>query len=356
MTLPFSGPRVFIRPTRMTIHTRASRTALILLFLSVPTVALAQAIESVGTRALGMGGAFVAVANDSTATWWNPAGIAAGPFLDLGGGYSRGAASGKLPARRDTASWFTASTLPFGFSYYRLRLTAVEPSDPTDGGAGDRQDGGAGAPVRSLGLTQVGVTLVHTLFSGVHAGTTVRYVRGSVYTGRGDAGLEAADVLDIGDDLTAGDADSTFDLDIGVHATVGAVSVGATVRNAAEPEFADLNGEALTLPRQVRVGAAFDGDRIGTVPLTVALDADLGTYATGTGDRRVVAVGAERWFASRRWAIRGGARFNTVGAEERAATAGVSVALRSGLYLDGYAAAGGDAGEQGWGVTGRVSF
>ena len=43
----------------------------------------AQAIETVGARALGMGGAFVAVANDSTATWWNPAGLAAGPFVDL---------------------------------------------------------------------------------------------------------------------------------------------------------------------------------------------------------------------------------------------------------------------------------
>ncbi len=35
------------------------------------------------TRAPGMGGAFVAVASDSSATWWNPAGLAAGPFVDL---------------------------------------------------------------------------------------------------------------------------------------------------------------------------------------------------------------------------------------------------------------------------------
>ena len=35
-------------------------------FLSIP----------VGARALGMGGAFVAVANDVSAMYWNPAGIA----------------------------------------------------------------------------------------------------------------------------------------------------------------------------------------------------------------------------------------------------------------------------------------
>ncbi|MGH9162460.1 MAG: hypothetical protein ACRD2X_21040, partial [Vicinamibacteraceae bacterium] len=40
--------------------------------------AAAQPIELVGARALGMGGAFVAVADDATATYWNPAGLAFG--------------------------------------------------------------------------------------------------------------------------------------------------------------------------------------------------------------------------------------------------------------------------------------
>ena len=37
--------------------------------------ALAQPYESLGVRALGMGGAFVAVADDATAAYWNPAGL-----------------------------------------------------------------------------------------------------------------------------------------------------------------------------------------------------------------------------------------------------------------------------------------
>src|SRR5688572_25787051 len=157
---------------RMTSLTRASHVALTLVFLLFTVPAPAQTVETVGIRALGMGGAFVAVASDSTATWWNPAGIAAGgPFLDLGIGYSRSEASDRLPARRDSATWFTAATPPFGFSYYRLRLTAADPAGPTGGAAGDREHGSAGAPVRSLAATQYGVTLVHTLFPGVHAGT-----------------------------------------------------------------------------------------------------------------------------------------------------------------------------------------
>ena len=35
----------------------------------------AQVFETFGVRALGMGGAFVAVADDATATYWNPAGL-----------------------------------------------------------------------------------------------------------------------------------------------------------------------------------------------------------------------------------------------------------------------------------------
>ena len=40
--------------------------------------AAAQTFEIVGTRAAGMGGAFVAVADDASATYWNPGGLALG--------------------------------------------------------------------------------------------------------------------------------------------------------------------------------------------------------------------------------------------------------------------------------------
>ena len=55
-------------------------------------------------------------------------------------------------------------------------------------------------------------------------------------------------------------------------------------------------------------------------------------------------------------AIRGGARFNTVGEQDRTVTVGASVAPRAGLFIEGYAAAGGELDEHGWGVAARVSF
>ena len=51
--------------------------------LIVPAVASAQPFETIGVRALGMGGAFVAVADDVSAIWWNPAGLATGGLFSM---------------------------------------------------------------------------------------------------------------------------------------------------------------------------------------------------------------------------------------------------------------------------------
>ena len=280
----------------------------------------AQTVEAVGSRALGMGGAFVAVANDSSATWWNPAGLAAGPFLDMAIARTTSETDGPPVGGRNSVWSFSLGTPPFGVSYYRLRITDIRPLDPTAEAGANREDRRA-----EVSVSQFGATILQTLVTGVHAGATVKYVQGA--------------------------GDGAVDLDVGVLAVAGAVRVGGLVRNVREPEFGGLR-----LPRQVRVGAAFDGDALGMLPLVVALDADLHAYDAGSGDRRVIALGAERWLFARRLGVRGGARVNTAGERDRAITAGASVAARAGLYLDGHIVQGGEAGEDGWGVAARVSF
>src|ERR671910_2614356 len=86
------------------------------LYLPTTTVAFAQVLETVGSRALGMGGAFVAVASDSSATWWNPAGLAAGPFLDLAIARTTAGIDGTLPAARAGTWGLSLATPPFGVS------------------------------------------------------------------------------------------------------------------------------------------------------------------------------------------------------------------------------------------------
>jgi hypothetical protein len=92
------------------------------------------------------------------------------------------------------------------------------------------------------------------------------------------------------------------------------------------------------------------------LPVIVALDVDLRRYAVATGDRRVVALGGEGWLFGRRVGLRAGGRINTVGAEDRAGTAGVSVAVRSGVFVDWHLVRGGTAEDRGWGLAARVSF
>jgi hypothetical protein len=323
------------------------------LLVTVAHPASAQIVESVGNRALGMGGAFVAVAADSTATWWNPAGLATGPFSDMALGRAVTDLKENVPARRDRVSWFAATTPAVGFSYYRLRITDIQRFGATGQPSVDRQDTRTGVPVRSFSVSELGLTVVQSVLPGIHAGATLKYVRGTLRTSADDAGRPVGELLERGEELDNGAAENRFDLDAGLIGEAGPVRIGAVMRNIREPAFGD---GAFSLPRQTRVGAALDVEKAGGPPFLAAVDADVRTYTTATGDRRVIAAGAEQWLWAKRIGIRGGVRFNRVGAQERAATAGVSVAARKGFYVEGHIVRGGSSAERGWGLGARVTF
>ncbi len=328
--------------------------------LSMRAPASAQTMETVGERAQGMGGAFVAVADDSSATWWNPAALATGPFVDLALGWSR------VQFRRDgeprgrlRAGGVSLVTPPLGLSYYRFSITDIQPIGATVAPSAGRQD--ERVVVRSLRLHDVGVTLLHTVLPGVHVGTTLKLLRGRVEHTSSDSLLTPHALLDLGDDAGGGRAQGQFDADIGLLAVAGPFRVGGVVRNVRAAEFADAaraTGDGIRLPRQARVGVAFDAAqrRTAGAPWVVSADVDVVRYATGTGDRRVMAAGAERWLFGERIGIRGGGRFNQVGNKERSATAGVSAAVRSGLLVEAHVVGGGSDDERGWGVAARMSF
>jgi hypothetical protein len=342
--------KVDVRSRRMPGR-RAVRHALLLLVLA-PMTASAQIVEGLGSRALGMGGAFVAVANDSSATWWNPGALAEGPFLDAAFSTSFTEVDERRPAASTSVIGFSLTTPPAGISYYRWRLNEI-PTEPAQPGREDEQ---GGIPLRSLSAAQIGVTLLHSLMTGVHAGATVKYVRGTLRTDLGSVTLPPSALLDRAGELDGGQSQQGVDVDLGVLAVKGMVRGGVLVRNLFEIGFEGPDGvEVMRLPRQVRIGGAFDADSKG-LPLMVSVDVDVVRYDTSFGERRVVAFGAEHWFIPRRLAVRGGARFNTVGNETRAVTAGASVGVRTGLYVDGHLVLGGNADEQGWGLAARVSF
>src|SRR5262249_40933463 len=88
----------------------------------VQSAAAQQVLESAGSRALGMGGAFVAVANDATAVYWNPAGLAFGPTAGATVGWTDFHTGNQLgpptvgPSER-TSKFVSLGTMPLGLSY-----------------------------------------------------------------------------------------------------------------------------------------------------------------------------------------------------------------------------------------------
>lgn len=318
--------------------------------------AAAQMFELVGTRAQGMGGAFVAVADDATATWWNPAGIGTGALLALQ--VERGLMDEPDdllepgPARRARASGFAFSYPALGLSYYRIRVTEMLPAPTTADGTPLRQEDGASAVVlRSFAVSQYGATFAQSTGGSLITATTVKVMRGGTAVAV-DSGVPGA--IGRGEDLDP-DADTDFDVDIGVMASFGSGRIGVAVKHLREPAFGDKTNR-VKLEREARAGLAFMTGRFGPIDvLTLATDADLTTQTTALGDVRHAAGGVEALLFGRRVGLRAGLTKNTVGDKRTDRSAGLSVGT-AGLYLDGAITRSADELRDGWKLGIRVTF
>jgi hypothetical protein len=290
--------------------------AFLLFTTSLPS---AQTLDQVGERAQGMGGAFVAVADDASAIYWNPAGLANVYGFDAQlsiSGLPHPAVTAGTPDPTHTA--LLGIALPaIGLGYYRVR-TAVS-------SAGGRKNGGSGeVRVSELATGNFGVSLLQTLVNAVVIGTTLRAVNGSGHT--------------------------AFDLDAGAVASVGDIRVGFAARNLRE---------GLDTVRQVRAGVALaPRSRPEGVygPFSVAFDADLTRTPAPDGDQRQAAVGSEQWWARGVVGTRLGVHWSTLNGREPAISGGLSVRLPRSLFFDGHVTRGTRARDSGWGVGTRLTF
>jgi hypothetical protein len=332
-------------------------------WLTITTSAAAQVgFETVGTRAQGMAGAFVAVADDATATYWNPAGLASIPIFDLALGFGQleQPSPSPTPTGSGTQAWRGSNSsialgLPaLGVSYFRLRLAqAHEPS--VEASSIGREVNNTAVLARNATAGSIGVTLVQSLSDAVVIGSTLRLTRVSAASATFDT-RQLSEALDAADDLE-GDGETKFDADLGVMLYLGHARLGLTVRNLVAPTW-DSNPQAqVEAERLARVGVAFGGGPVrGRRVWSMAVDADLTTAEAPDGERRTLAAGAERWFRRSRLAVRGGVRAQTIGDVRPVATGGASVGIWSGLLLEGQVTLGGDEVERGWGVGARVTF
>jgi hypothetical protein len=278
----------------------------------VPSLARAQTYETIGIRAQGMAGAFVAVADDATASWWNPAGLAKGALFSALIEYdgndaqrARGIAIG-LPS--------------LALSYYRLYVSEMQSASSTEGGPPGRKE--------QRVLHQFGATVGQSLGNHLVLGSTFKLLR----------------------------ADQTrADLDFGMLATFGTARIGLTVKNLRTPTLGE-GDRRLEFHRKVRAGAAWMTGAQGRPALTAAVDADLTTTRTDLGDARHVAAGAEVWTPGRQLGARGGASYNTVGDARTAVSGGLSASIAQGTFIDVEMTRGADLIRRGWGLSLRLTF
>src|SRR2546430_4709874 len=80
-----------------------------------PATVCAQTTDVIGVRAQGMAGAFTAVADDATAGWWNPAGLAGGALFN--GLVEDGRPQKSQP---ESGPGFAAAYPAFGLTHYPL--------------------------------------------------------------------------------------------------------------------------------------------------------------------------------------------------------------------------------------------
>lgn len=302
---------------------RALSLVSLVTFVSLAPSAHAQQPDGIGVRAQGMGGAFTAVADDATATWWNPAGLATGAYLNMLVEY------GRTPDRDETHRGLALAFPALGLGYYRMTVSEIRPTSSTGASGEDRQDPGT-LGVRSVDVSQFGASVGQSIGGRLVVATTLKLLRAM--------------------------GDSHGGLDVGAMAIFGVARVGAIVRNVSEPTFGS-GDSAFTLRRQVRVGASLTTiGRSSFGGATLAVDADARRVAAPEGDERRIGGGAEFWTPRRTLGFRAGLSGSTIGDSRVAAGGGASVALRPGLYADVQGTGGSDRSRRGWSASFRVTF
>lgn len=312
-------------------HRRGILVVLLILAWYMPSTAHAVEFAIVGPRAVGMGGAGVAVTTDSLATYWNPAGLAMSQTVDI---RVQGTVQGidrlgvidtvkeindlnkNNPANLSRAQGLadkinqpgaTVSGIGTGGLYFKgywgNSAFGFNVSDvATSGGfvktpisvtgTGPFQVNGQFA-VRGLEARQAAFSYAYAFADRTFAiGATVKAIQGAAYTGLLDVN-RANDSDNIKDSFGKAKLSTAVSVDVGaVFRPTSWLRVGVVGKDLTAPTFDAPDGSQFKLDPQARGGIAINPDS----SLTLTFDGDITSNKTLVPGlkSRVLSAGAEQ--------------------------------------------------------------
>lgn len=321
------------------------RTAAGLIFMAAVLPAGRAAADTaqmyLGARAIGLGGAYTALADDITAFYWNPAAVSRAPYVRAGvfwgeGFQDRDEMVHRLRSQMPGAGSSLTGDRAWGFA---TGLTVLGVAVARFTHTRSVLDG---AVVRSQGLRtwEVAATLLQSLPPDeLVVGINLRYIKAAAFSDAQAASSIPADERtrhDLVDRAVRGEGreESEPGLDLGVvYRPNRWLRLGLAARNLNRPTFHTESDEALSLEPHARVGVAI---RIAP-ELVVAADADVTgrEHPMEAGGWRELAMGVEKSWKDETWTVRAGWRseLTDAGLGRPGFSAGIGFSV-GGLSLD----------------------
>ena len=329
---------------------RFLRAAVIFLGLMVPAQALAVEFVTVGPRAMGMGGAGVAITTDALATYWNPAGLAMTQTVDIriqGGGQgidrlgiadavhdlenfdtTDTSAANKAKAddiaNRINRPGATVSLNGSAGLYIKGHLgehaLGLNVSDVATGGGfvsnpvQATQPGGTGTPISLSGgqMALPGFEARQVAFSYAYAfadktfslGVTGKIIQGAAYSG--STTLTGGTEVSVTNNFGKSTRSTAFGVDAGaIYRPSSWLRFGVVAKDINQPTFDAPGGGELKLRPQVRGGVAVNP--YSSLTLTADVDVTSNkTFVPGVKSQ-VLSLGAEQTIFSEFMSFRLGA-------------------------------------------------
>jgi len=331
------------------VRFRMIRSCAAVLALLLPVQAMATEFVIVGPRAMGMGGAGVAVTTDALATYWNPAGLAMTQTVDIriqagGQGIDR---LGIAEAIHDLENFNTNDTSSANLAnaqnianrinqpganvsmngsaglyikgHFGEHAFGINVSDVATGGsfvstpAQASQPGGAGTPIsltgqmalRGLEMRQVALSYAYAFADKTFAiGITGKIIQGAAYNGT--TTLTGGTDVSLRDNFGKPALSTAFGIDLGaIYRPASWLRFGVVAKDLTQPTFNAPGGEEIKVGPQVRGGMAVNP--YSTLTLTADVDVTSNKTLVPGVKNQLLSLGAEQTILTEFLSLRIGA-------------------------------------------------